>query len=1165
MTHPLQQINFTNHHQAYVIEASAGTGKTWTIERLYVKALLEASSVTDENLPVSVENILVVTFTNDATNELKERISAQIQTTINTLIYLLNQPLSRDNKPDLFIDYLLMRQDDFDLRKDIILLTRALQNFDQAAIFTIHGFCNRILQDYQLECHSAPKFELTPSKHNIIVELVRNFLRQYIFTNLEFADKLEIVSSNLTKMFHSFDNELTLVDKIADKLPKDILIIKDSEYQAKYNIPVVGQLQRLAAQELSADELSMVKAEFLAAVIDYVCIHYAAESERLNNVSYDELIQMVADRIATSSKLSDLVFERYPVAFIDEFQDTDNLQWQIFGNIYHLAMDKYPTKRGSVVVVGDPKQAIYRFRGADIDTYLMAKSAIGNPLELNQNFRSRPEIMNFINQLFSLENQNCALESSFLGNNIAYSHVDAYGASNLSLPTKEQLAKLAHELEIQQSFYDEPVQLVAITGNSAAERKIRLLQAMTFEILSLLQADSSLKGKIAIIVTKNREASEIISFLRKYGIKAAELKLGNIFATQTAQELYVILQACQNITNRKKLLNALTSQLFNLPLYELINTSSHNSLLEIWQRNFFAYNQIWQQRGVISLVYCLVEDVVAYHDGNQGIISNRELANLYQLAELLHKQSQHVHTQTELMYWFRNKLTNANEQLNNDLEGSNEELVRLDNDDEQIIITTQHKSKGLEYEVLFCPYFKSNIQLDGMYDFNYRRPFFSSYRQDDDLISTMVMDKELGNKIVANDNKEIHRLNYVALTRAKSRIYIYLKQPTISKSTGKYFHAQRPDKLVELFGFVANDPNDASHRLFNYPQFFGSNPEQALKRPYEHPGVVVYQRNNLTHEQLQQLRLVEIANVDTKMNISCGLDFTISPKISYVRQSYSGITRHNNDEDVTDWFIKNETVVDSPNYQFSILQDNGFKGATFGTLFHALCEEYPFTTERLVELSQRVNLDFNSNPNYLLEMQDMIENSFNYPLIDNLCLNQLTSKQHELEFNLYVNDSIELRSKLTNLLAKHYGHEHPFTIASRALSRIEEGFLIGFIDLFFAHDDKYWVLDYKTNTLTNYSGADVANASLANSIIVSMCEHHYYLQYLLYLVAIKRYLEMRLKLDDASHLIGGVVYFYVRGALTVNNHSGDGIFIDRSCQELIYDLDNLLKGQDDAR
>lgn len=1158
MTHPLQQISFTEPNQAYVIEASAGTGKTWTIERLYIKALLEANQDGDTNLPITVENILVVTFTNDATDELKQRISEQIQSTINLLIYLLNNEDS-NLKSDLFIDYLIQRKINHDLRKDVTLLTRALQNFDQSAIFTIHGFCNRILQDYQFECQTSPDFELVPSKQGILEDLVRNFLRQEIFNNVDFAIDLPIVEAHLASMFSSMEREHTLIQRISDKLPKDLFIIKNNEYHLKYSLSIDATIAGLKNPELSEEDKKIVKAEFLALLIKYIQDNYARESAKIDAVSYDELIQIVADNINNSPDLSNKLYHKYPVAFIDEFQDTDSLQWQIFSTIYHLNNFADHNRRGNVVVVGDPKQAIYRFRGADVETYLEARTEIGNQLELSNNFRSRPEIMNFINQLFSLENQNIKLEDSFLGSQIGYSHVEPCGSSKLQLPTKDSLQTLLSSYNINQQFYDEPVQLVAITGISSAERKTKLLQAMTFEILSLLNADSSLKGKIAIIVTKNREASEIVAYLRKYGVKAAELKLGNIFATNSAKELYQILLACEDLSNRKNFLKSLSAQLFNLPLAQLVvSEGSNNETLEVWYKRFFEYNSIWQKRGIISLVYRLLEDVVSTHNGLDGVISNRELANLYQLAEILNKQSHHVHNQSELMYWFKNKLDSANDQLAGDLDGSNEELVRLDNDDEQIVITTQHKSKGLEYEILFCPYFKSGVQLDGQYDFNYRRPFFSSYRENNVIKSQMIMDKDIGSKIVHNDNKEIHRLNYVALTRAKSRIYIYLKQPTISKTTGKYNTLQRPDKLVELFGYVADNPNDDTHSLFNYPQFFGANPQLALKKPNEFSGVVVYQRSNILPEYLSALSLKDNQESKSQVNYNVfngGLD----PRISYTRQSYSGITSHDSDDMINDWFIKNESLpTETIEYRFSILNDPEFKGATFGTLFHSLCEEYPFSDERLSEVLKKANLNL-SNHEYLNELKNMLDIAFNYPLVNGITLNSIPDKLHELEFNLQVNDSVELRHRLSILLTKYYGAEHPFTLASKTLGKIEQGFLVGFIDLFFAHDGKYWVLDYKTNHLNDYTIVDVTS-NQENTIINSMSEHHYYLQYMLYLVAIKRYLEQRLDLDDASHLIGGAVYFYVRGAFTVDVRDGAGIFVDTSCQNLVRDFDSLLKG-----
>lgn len=1171
--HPLQQISFTHANQAYVVEASAGTGKTWTIERLFIKALLEATQPDNLLIPLAIENILVVTFTNDATDELKQRISEQIQTTINQIIYLNNQ-FEQEQIPatnqDIFLEYLLARQTNsaVNLRKklflqDLTLLTRALQNFDQAAIYTIHGFCNRILQDYQFECQTPTEFELLASKTQLIDELVLDFMRREIINNSIFSSQLELVMNNLEGLFRSNDYQLALAERISAKLPKDLFKLEAAEYRVKYQLNVTPSLQGLTQSELSGEEQRQVKAEFLAYLIDYLAQHYPLACAKLNALSYDELIQKVADSVERVPALADKIFQHFPLAFIDEFQDTDALQWQIFSTIYHLAAQK----RGNVVVVGDPKQAIYRFRGADVDTYLEARSQIGNQLELSDNYRSQPEIMNFINQLFDLNNQRSVLETnavdltqSFLGNSINYTAVNACGSSKLILPSPEQLQALALEAGVNQAFYAQAVQLVAITGKTATERSQKLLAAMSLEILALLKADSGLKGKIAILVTKNREASEIVNYLRKFGVKAAELKLGNIFATTSAADLYLILSAIADLANRHNFMRALSSQVFNLELTFLAtNTQENNPQLEFWYKQFFAYKGIWERKGIFSLIYALLEDVVSRHAAAQATLSNRELANLWQLAELLNKQASKLHNQSELLYWFKQKISTAETQLGGDLEGNNEELVRLDNDDEQIIITTQHKAKGLEYEVLFCPYFKSGIQLDGTYDFNYHRPFFSNFRSQGQSHAELILDPITGQQIVANDNTEAQRLNYVALTRAKSRLYIYLKEPTKTK-TGGYNSMQRPDKLVELFGYTAKSAQDVSHRLFNYPEFFAANPLNALKDLSLFPGVIAYQRNEISPQDLQALHYNSVTHSTNTSNFNY-----VNPQLaitaSYVRQSYSGLTAHNSDDFMasSDYFVKNEVAAEvALSYRYSILSDGKLKGAVFGVLFHELCENYPFSQPQLTKLLQQANLELTNN-DYVEQLTSMLDEAFAYPLLDGRSLNDFNPKLHELDFNLTIHDPISLREQVVELLAKHFGVEHPFTLACQSLERIESGFLVGFIDLFFEHQGKYWVLDYKTNRLNNYATAD--NHTLTeNSLLDSLAEHHYYLQYLLYLVAVKRYLEQRLGLDDASDLIGGAVYFYVRGIYTTTTQDGDGVYLDRNCQRLVAELDQLFKG-----
>ncbi len=1203
--HPLQQISFNHANQAYVVEASAGTGKTWTIERLYIKALLEASQPSDANLPLSVENILVVTFTNDATNELKQRIATQIQTSINTLIAMNKQGL--ESKDDIFLAYLATRTEQFE--KDVTLLSRALQNFDQSAIYTIHGFCKRVIEDYQFECKTPSQFELVANKGGVIENLVVDFMRSEIINNPQFKDCIAEVISNLEQLFNSSDFQQTLVEKISAKLPKDMFELLDNSYHLKYNLSnVPASLALLSQSELSEEDKRQAKAQFLAYLMQHLASKFPAVNELSGVLSYDDLIQKVADSLKTnlidadsnsSNILADKIYQQFPVAFIDEFQDTDSLQWQIFSQIYHLQSS---TRRGNVVVVGDPKQAIYRFRGADIDTYLAARSQIGAKLELKHNFRSHPEIMNFVNQLFSLDNQNCSSETSFLGSGIDYSEVVAAASkSELYLPERHELNALTHEHSINVEFSDAAVQIVAINGVSADERRKRLLMAISFEILALLKLNPELKGKIAILVSKNSEASELVKFLAKYGLKAAELKLGNIFATSSALDLYHILLAISDLNNRRNFMRALSTQLLNLDLASLnLESNPDNNQFELLQQQFFAYKEIWERQGIISLVYHLVQDIIANHSKleqihhpealihssltvsklrsesptsisnlfeytSSAIVSHRELANIWQLAELLNKQASKLHNQAELLYWFLHKTHDAQTNLESDLDGNNEELVRLDNDDEQIIITTQHKAKGLEYEILFCPFFKSGIKLDGTYDFNYRRPFFSNFRDEHGMRSELIMDTTLGTQIIANDNKEAHRLNYVALTRAKQRLYIYLKQPTITKGTGKYNSNQRPDKIAELFGYVEKDPQDNSHKLFSYANFFSDDPSLALKQPALLSGVAVYNRNSLREEDLQALRFISPPRTASANDFNT-MYAEFNAQRCYTRQSYTALTTHGTEDfDVSDYFVKNEAPqITAPNYRYSILTNGQLRGASFGVLFHSLCEAYPFSQAQLQQLLQQENLSADDGYDYPAQFSAMLEETFSYPLIDDLCLRDLRGKSlHELEFNLLIKDSHSLREQIADLLAGYFGDTHPFTRSCQMLDKIEAGFLVGFIDLFFEYQGKYWILDYKTNTLTNYAHAK-NHLATDSQLVESMADHHYYLQYLLYLVAVKRYLEQRLGIADATELLGGAIYFYVRGIFTEQPSSGDGVYLDTACQNLVRELDLLFRGVSDA-
>ena len=263
----------------------------------------------------------------------------------------------------------------------------------------------------------------------------------------------------------------------------------------------------------------------------------------------------------------------------------------------------------------------------------------------------------------------------------------------------------------------------------------------------------------------------------------------------------------------------------------------------------------------------------------------------------------------------------------------------------------------------------------------------------------------------------------------------------------------------------------------------------------------------------------------------------------------------------TENYVKSEQDLEVPvQCKYKVLNDKQLSGAKFGILFHSLCEAYPFSEKQLNALLIKYDVDPKIN-DYATEFKQMLDEAFDFKVLGNKSLLQIGQcGKHELEFNLRIGNATDIGLQISVIIAKHFGPEHPCTAACKTLRGIERGFLVGFIDLFFEHDGKYWVLDYKTNKLDNYA-TPLCYTSTDNSIIESMAEHHYYLQYLLYLVAVKRHLELRLNISpgEATELLGGAVYYFVRGVYT-DNLVSSALYIDDQCKYVVRDIDNLFRG-----
>jgi ATP-dependent exoDNAse (exonuclease V) beta subunit len=455
------------------------------------------------------------------------------------------------------------------------------------------------------------------------------------------------------------------------------------------------------------------------------------------------------------------------------------------------------------------------------------------------------------------------------------------------------------------------------------------------------------------------------------------------------------------------------------------------------------------------------------------------------------------------------------------------------------------------------------------------------------VVAKLITDEGEAQAIIANTNQEIHRLNYVTLTRAKARLYLYLKQPTINRKSNKYHALAKPEKLAELFGFVRDNSADSSHPLFDYPNLFNA-PEQAIKRPDLLDGVRFCLGTVVNAALLTQLKPISqvnsnIASLATTVSVSSigitppRLNLSLETLIPFSRQSYTSLTHklastdlENNgnsgsesnnivaifDQDA-DCFVSEAVKVTKPfaiiNYTNPLL--NSMAGAKFGILVHSLCEHYPLTQAVATKLAASYNLN-SDDIDYLMDLVDKI---FNYPLIDKeVSLADIKSNViKELEFNLTVGNAVDFKYILKQLLAKHYGELHPYTVATAGLNQIKPGFLHGFIDMVFYYQGKYYVLDYKTNSLSKYTNCCDAG-DMNNPLVQENAKNHYYLQYIFYLVALKRSLQLWLNIADASSLLGGALYYYVRGIFVEDEAISGGVYIDDNCIELVRELDDTL-------
>ena len=1194
ITLPLNQIS--------LIEASAGTGKTYTIGSLYLRLLLKAGE-NNFSRPLNVEEILVVTFTEMATEELKKKIRERITDAIDKLTAFAETKDKSAFKNDEFLTALYH---DLDIFEAIHRLKLAEQNMDLAAIYTIHGFCRRMLMQYAFHSGIHFNLELIKDQSDLLVRFANEFWREHFYPlPFEMADfianelgspdyVLSLLESDLGKnLIVDLENQHALSISITEFLHQYLgEYFKDIKALKRFWLESAGKISELITEELNKDYAkgepkSLSRRSYntsrLAKWIDQVnawandprdyvlnetLMSYFTQSaldekgeegaspfiapifteleERANALmspdllrrvilyhyrqalqqklldyklnhqekSFDDLLRLLCEALqgAQGDELAEMIRFQYPFAMIDEFQDTDSQQYAIFSKIYR----DNPEKNTGFIMIGDPKQAIYRFRGADIFTYLKASDEAQSRFELTKNYRSEKNLVDGVNALFDFP------QSPFIYQNINFTAVDSRDDHlRFYLNGKAEPAYRFYLTESDKVNKTEMAKICAISIQhwlkSAAENQAVFQNEDTCKTLQA--------ANIAVLVKNRYEAEDVIQELQKLGIASVYLSdQSSVFDSHVAVELLRILKACLNVAERP-ILNAIATALFGLNAADIHQIQQNEADWQRWADSFAQYQQTWQRQGILAMLHqILLEQGISERLLSQAT-GERDLTDFLHLAEILQQAATLHETEAALLSWFEKQIQG---------EGRQEAQIRLESERQLVKIVSIHKSKGLEYDLVWLPFLAVPSKIPTAGDMN----VYYSKERDETLWD---MENRNLNALYEETFAEELRLLYVALTRAKYQMAFALPAQFDKKWNALHYVLSQGEIGKEI---ALAAPNDTETLLQTFKEKMQDNVEICTRPNLEaFPALSINTKND-------ELKAAEFTgNIEQDWRIT---SFT-SIEQAHRRQNYlaeSTGKKHAVFDDAKDYDSQNAIEMST-----ALLNENESnildlpRGKQVGTVLHRHFENCYFSdlanTEEIDKLRQSLQLD----ETFTEPLQNWLQQISHTPLSNEIeigiALADLANKDciKEMPFYLAIREHFDVEAFNRALKTNHHLPSEPLQFEQI------QGMVRGSIDLVFRHNGKYYLVDYKSNFLGS-SLADYNQEALKKEMLHS----HYDWQYLIYTLALHRYLQSVVPDYDYARDFGGVFYLFLRG---MNGEPQSGVFYDRPSVELITELDGV--------
>lgn len=1148
-----------------LVEASAGAGKTHALTRVVLRLVLEGHAS-------SLGRVLVVTFTNAATAELAGRVRETLAAAARVFAGEADGPLD--------LVELANRHGAPGLQR----VRAALAQADELAVTTIHGFCKRTLEQAAFACGMPFAAEFVQDDRALVEEAAWDAWRQRTWSDPLAAEAAAALGLSplalvgewrrlrahadpvVVPVADTLDVALARVRVAADALAAnwDEAAVRRLFSGARWNAKAplagsglddacracgalaggshAGALTAVAAFHPDAlraalhktrhpqlpshpaldacaalaDAVQAVLPAWRGEVVAEIDRRYAEAKRQRHVLAFDDLLRRLRDALVGpgGSRLAAEISGHYDAALVDEFQDTDPVQCAILARVF---------ARARLLLVGDPKQAIYAFRGADVATYLAVRDGADRVFGLDRNWRSSTALVAALNALWARP------QRPFLEARIAFHPATAAGTADVSALHGDGGA---------------PLRWWWLAGDGSKERAATALNvAIAAETVRLLHGAATLGDPrrrlrphdIAVLVRTNREGQAVQAALRAVGVPGTIAGTGDVLASDVAEELARVLAAIADPADAGAVRAALATGLWGADAAAIRAFDADETGWEQLLMQLDGWRHLWLRHGVVAALGRAGEE----RDWTRRLLGfaggERRLTDLRHVSELLHEAEAEGHrSPAGLLAWLARARTGGV-----DLERERREL-RLESDAEAVQIVTCHKAKGLEYEIVFCPSLWA-VRADGdmpavAHDASGRLVF--DWGSPDHAAHAA--------RAAAETLAEQLRLTYVALTRARQRCYVAWGDLPGAEASPLAYLLHQPATIAtgEPAAWAAEVQAAA---LAAKPAWR----DQLEAFASAHPALMAVE----VAPMATAARWRSTPDSGPSLAARQG-DFAPDRFAPWRIASFTALVRGVGDDalaDRADPSSPAETV--SATGIFAVA-----KGARAGIALHAAIEHLDWATPVQANAIRarlaRHGLAGAGDADPAPAVATALERLRSEPIPGaGFALEAVAREARWAEWPFHLALG-ELRPPRLGEALRRHGSARVARDYAPLLAGLDQrtlhGLLAGVIDLVFVHAGRWWIADWKSNHLGNRS-EDYGEATLWRA----MCEHHYVLQSHLYLVALHRHLGLRLPGYDYERDVGGACYVFLRGL----DGSGNGWWVERPPRAVIEALDQVLAGE----